>query len=366
MQIGFSVSTQVNPFYKAMADGVRDQAKAEGMEVTVLNAEDKLEKQIADVEDLIQKQIDVLLINATHDGAAAVLNKAADAGIPVVTLQRAVPGAKVASHIGTDNVVIGREGAEWIAKKLNGKGNVVVMEGIPGAASSEDRKKGSAEVWPKHPGIKIVAQQSGKYDRAVALGVMENISRPSPRSTRCSASTTRWPGVLAAVKAAKRTGIMITGMDANKDAREAVEKGELAMTIALPPYDIGKRGCSTPSGSRPGAAGARPLCDAGELHHQVAHAGFHRIDPVPSGDRVGSSTPPGKAPPPIGTSLRRTHATHRVHRTRPDGTAHGPASPGGRARLTVWNRTEEKAKACWRRAQFGAPPPGAWPRPRMS
>ncbi len=111
MKVGFSVSTQVNPFYKAMADGVRDQATAEGYEVTILNADDKLEKQIADVEDLIQKKIDVLIINATQDGAAAVLNKAADAGIPVITLQRAVPGAKVVSHIGTDNVVIGREGA---------------------------------------------------------------------------------------------------------------------------------------------------------------------------------------------------------------------------------------------------------------
>jgi ribose transport system substrate-binding protein len=242
-QIGFSVSTQVNPFYKAMADGVRDQAKAEGYEVTVLNAEDKLEKQIADVEDLIQKKIDVLIINATHDGAAAVLNKAADAGIPVITLQRGVPGAKVVSHIGTDNVVIGREGAEWIAKKLSGKGNVVVMEGIPGAASSEDRKKGSAEVWPKYPGIKIVAQQSGKYDRAVALGVMENILQAQPQIDAVFCFNDEMAmGVLAAVKAAKRTGIAITGMDANKDAREAVEKGELAMTIALPPYDIGKRG----------------------------------------------------------------------------------------------------------------------------
>lgn len=243
MKIGFSVSTQVNPFYKAMADGVRDQAKADGMEVTVLNAEDKLEKQIADVEDLIQKKIDVLIINATHDGAAAVLNKAADAGIPVITLQRGVPGAKVVSHIGTDNVVIGREGAEWIAKKLNGKGNVVVMEGISGAASSEDRKKGSAEVWPKYPGIKIVAQQSGKYDRAVALGVMENILQAQPQIDAVFCFNDEMAmGALAAVKAGKRTGILITGMDANKDAREAVAKGELAMTIALPPYDIGKTG----------------------------------------------------------------------------------------------------------------------------
>lgn len=242
-QIGFSVSTQVNPFYKAMADGVREQAKAEGMEVTVLNAEDKLEKQIADVEDLIQKKVQVIVINATHDGAAAVLNKAVEAGIPVVTLQRGMPGAKVASHIGTDNVVIGREGAEWVAKTLNGKGNVVVLEGIPGAASSEDRKKGAAEVWPKYPGIKIVAQQSGKYDRAVALGVMENILQAQPQIDAVFCFNDEMAmGALAAVKASRRTGIRITGMDANKDAREAVERKELAMTIALPPFDIGKMG----------------------------------------------------------------------------------------------------------------------------
>src|SRR5512134_2562854 len=236
VKVGFSVSTQVNPFYKAMADGVRDEAKAQGMEATILNAEDKLEKQIADVEDLIQKKVDVIIINATHDGAAAVLNKAAEAGIPVVTLQRGVPGAKVTSHIGTDNVVIGREGAEWVAKALGGKGNVVGMEGIPGAASSEDRKKGSAEVWPKYPGIKIVAQQSGKYDRAVALSVMENILQAQPQIDAVFCFND--------VMAAKRTGIKITGMDANKDALEAVGKGELAMTIALPPYDIGKMGAT--------------------------------------------------------------------------------------------------------------------------
>jgi ribose transport system substrate-binding protein len=241
--IGFSVSTQVNPFYVAMADGVKEEAARQGFEAVVLNAGDKLDKQIADVEDLIQKRIDVLLINATHDGAAAVIEKAAKAGIPVITLQRAIPSSAVSSHIGTDNVVIGRLGAEWVAAKLGGKGNVVVMEGIPGAASSEDRKVGTAEVFPKYPGIKIVAQQSGQYDRAKALNVMENILQAQPKIDVVYCFNDEMAmGVLAAVKAARRTGILITGMDANKDAVEAVNRGELAMTIALPPKDIGRMG----------------------------------------------------------------------------------------------------------------------------
>jgi ribose transport system substrate-binding protein len=240
---GLSISTQVNPFYVAMANGVKDEAKKLGIQAFVLNSEDKLEKQISDVEDLIQKKIHVLLINATQDGAVAVIEKAAKAGIPVITLQRGIPSPAVTSHIGTDNVVIGRLGAQWIVDKLGGKGDVVVLEGIPGAASSEDRKKGAAEVFPKHPGVKIVAQQTGEYDRAKTLHVMENILQAQPKIDAVYCFNDEMAmGALAAVKAAKRTGIMITGMDANKDAVEAVKKGELAMTIALPPYDIGRLG----------------------------------------------------------------------------------------------------------------------------
>jgi len=140
-------------------------------------------------------------------------------------------------------VVIGMLGAEWIASQLGGKGNVVVLEGIPGAASSEDRKKGAAEVFPKYSGIKIVSQQTAEYDRAKALHVMENILQAQPEIDAVYCFNDEMAlGALSAVKAAKRTGIMITGMDANKDAVESVKKGELTMTISLPPYDIGRLG----------------------------------------------------------------------------------------------------------------------------
>jgi ribose transport system substrate-binding protein len=240
---GLSISTQVNPFYKAMADGVKDQAQKMGIEAYVLSADDKLDKQISDVEDLIQKNINVLLINATQAGAQAVIEKAAKANIKVITLQRQIPSPAVSSHIGTDNVVIGRLGAEWIAAQLGGKGDVVVLEGIPGAASSEDRKKGAAEVFPKYSGIKIVSQQTAEYDRAKALHVMENILQAQPNIDAVYCFNDEMAmGALSAVKAAKRTGIMITGMDANKDAVDSVKKGDLTMTIALPPYDIGCMG----------------------------------------------------------------------------------------------------------------------------
>jgi ribose transport system substrate-binding protein len=226
-----------------MADGMKDQAKKMGIEAYVLSADDKLAKQISDVEDLIQKKINILLINATQAGAQAVIEKAAKANIKVITLQRQIPSPAVSSHIGTDNVVIGSLGAEWIVSQLGGKGNVVVLEGIPGAASSEDRKKGAAKVFPKYSGIKVVSQQTAEYDRAKALHVMENILQAQPNIDAVYCFNDEMAmGALSAVKAAKRTGIMITGMDANKDAVAAVKKGDLTMTMALPPYDIGRMG----------------------------------------------------------------------------------------------------------------------------
>lgn len=241
--IGFSVSTQVNPFYVAMANGVREEAAKQGIQVVVLNAEDRLDKQISDVEDMIQRGVDVLLINATHDGAGAVVEKAARAGIEVITLQRGVPGSGVSSHIGTDNVVIGRMGAQWVVDRLGGRGNVVVLEGVPGAASSEDRKKGSAEVFARYPGIRIVAQQTGHYDRARAMSVMENILQAQRNIDAVYCFNDEMAmGALAAIRASRRSGIIITGMDANRDAVDAVRRGDLTMTIALPPGDIGRMG----------------------------------------------------------------------------------------------------------------------------
>ena len=241
LNFGLSISTLGNAAYVTLTDGVKAESKKQDIPLTVLNAENKLEKQIKDVEDMIEKKIDVLFINPCHVNAAAVIEKAAKAGIRVITLQRAVDSPFVSSHIGTDNVVLGKQAAQWLVDKLGGKGNVVVLEGIPGAESSEDRKKGSSMVFAKNPGLKIVAQQTGKYDRAVALGVMENIIQAQPKIDAIFCYNDEMAmGALAAVRAAKRTGITITGFDAIKDAVAAIERGELTMTLALPMFDMGK------------------------------------------------------------------------------------------------------------------------------
>lgn len=241
LRLGLSVSTQSNSFYRSLAQGVADEGKALGAEVTVLSADDQLEKQISDVEDLIAADIDVLLINPTQGEAVGVIEDAARAGIPVITMQRAVASSQVTSHLGTDNVLIGKLAAEWLVDKLDGQGKVVVLEGIPGAASSEDRKAGSTPVFAAAPGIEIVAQQTAEYDRATALSVMENILQATPDIDAVFCYNDEMAmGVLAALEAEGRDDVLITGIDALPDAVEAVQQGKLAMTIRIPVYDMGR------------------------------------------------------------------------------------------------------------------------------
>ena len=241
VRLGLSVSTQSNPFYRALAEGVADEGKALGAEVTVLSADDQLEKQISDVEDLIAAEIDALLINPTQGEAVGVIEDAANAGIPVITMQRAVPSSLVTAHLGTNNVLIGQLAAEWLVAKLGGEGKIVVLEGIPGAASSEDRKTGSTPVFEAAEGIEIVAQQTAEYDRATALTVTENILQANPDIDAVFCYNDEMAmGALAALEAEGRDDVLITGIDALPDAVEAVGAGQLAMTIRIPVYDMGR------------------------------------------------------------------------------------------------------------------------------
>lgn len=241
--IAFSVSTTSNPFYATMAQGVRDEAKSAGFEVLVLDAQNKIDKQTSDVEDALTKNIKALLINGVDDGAKPLALKAMSKGIPVIALQRNLDEQNAHAFIGTNNVVLGEQLIHWYAKTLGGKeSKVLILTGTPGAASSEDRIKGINQTLPAYPNIKVLASQTGYYDRAKSLPVAENmLQRFTEAEAILCLNDEMAMGALAAAKAMNRK-VNITGMDANPDALKAVAEGGIYMTIALPPYDIGRMG----------------------------------------------------------------------------------------------------------------------------
>ena len=100
LTVGLSISTMDNPFFVALRDGAQAEAKAAGINLITVDAQNDAAKQIAGVEDLIQKKVPVILLNPTDsDAVANVVKEATAAGIKVISLDRAVNGAEVSAHI---------------------------------------------------------------------------------------------------------------------------------------------------------------------------------------------------------------------------------------------------------------------------
>jgi len=240
--VGLSISTLNNPFFVTLRDGARAAAQKAGLDLVVLDAQDKVDKQVADIEDLVQKKVKVILINPT-DAAAVVpaIKRANTAGIPVITVDRGAGGGAVAFHIASDNVAGGKLAGDLVCKLLGGKGKAVELEGIPGSSAARDRGQGfNAALKAGCPGVAVVSRQTANFDRAQGLTVMENVLQAQPAIDAVFAHNDEMAlGALQAVRASKRP-IRIVGFDATDDAVKSVEACELKATVAQQPSEMGR------------------------------------------------------------------------------------------------------------------------------
>lgn len=245
--VGLSISTMNNPFFVALRDGAQAEAKAVGINLITVDAQNDAAKQIAGVEDLIQKKVPVILLNPTDsDAVASVVKEATAAGIKVISLDRAVNGAEVSSHIASDNAAGGRMAGEFLLKKLGGKGNLVELEGIPGSSAARERGKGFESAIAGKPSVKLVTEQPANFDRAQGLSVMENILQGNKDIQGVFAQNDEMAlGAQKAIEEAGLKNVAIVGFDATPDAVAAVKAGKLAATVQQKPELIGKLGVDT-------------------------------------------------------------------------------------------------------------------------
>ena len=242
--IGLSISTLNNPFFVSLRDGAEAEAKAKGIKLITVDAEDDPAKQIAGVEDLIQKRIKVLLINPTDsDAVANVVKEATAAGIKVISLDRRVNGAEVSAHVGSDNAMGGKMAANFLLKKLQDKGNVVELEGTPGSSAARERGEGFDSIVDGNAGVKVVARQPADFDRAKGLSVMENILQRSKNVQGVFAQNDEMAlGAIRAIEEDALKNVVVVGFDATADGVAAVKAGKLAGTVQQRPELIGKMG----------------------------------------------------------------------------------------------------------------------------
>lgn len=132
-------------------------------------------EQISDLENMQTQGVDALVILATESAPITpIAAKLKQAGILIVNVDRGFTEPVADLFIEGDNEAFGRKSAEYIVKKLNGQGKIVILEGIPSTVNT-DRVTAALKVFKAAPGIQIVAQESGYWNREKAEAAMQNI-----------------------------------------------------------------------------------------------------------------------------------------------------------------------------------------------
>lgn len=241
--VGLSISTLNNPFFVDLRDGAQAAAKRLNVNLVILDAQNDSAREASQIEDLIQKRVAVIAINPTDsDAIVPTIRKINAARIPVVTVDRGANGGDILAHIASDNVAGGVMAAEYVGKRLNGRGAVVMLEGIAGTSAARDRGKGFRDGLKKYPGIQLIAVQTADFDRAKGLAVMENLLQANRKIDAVFAQNDEMAlGAIQAIAAAKRQNEMfVVGFDAIGDALAAVKAGTMAATIAQQPKEMGR------------------------------------------------------------------------------------------------------------------------------
>jgi ribose transport system substrate-binding protein len=251
--VGFSQANGSDVWRINQTNNVRDFCAEyiPGVEVVVTDAQGDEAKQSADVDDLIARGVDVLLLTPlTADALTPAAQRALDAGIPVITLDRAV-NIPVTQHIGADNKLIGLAAAEFVAETLLGGegGNVLEIQGVLGASATTDRHDEFVN-WlaANAPNVEIVGgSQTGEYRRENALTVMNDYLSAFGEGEVDVVYTHNDEMALGAVQALETAGrldeIAVVGVDGQNEAIQAIKDGKIAATFT---YDnAGKEGCES-------------------------------------------------------------------------------------------------------------------------
>jgi inositol transport system substrate-binding protein len=232
--IGVSLLNLSSEFIVMLDQAMETRAAELGVKLIVNDAQRDAARQVQQAENFIAQRVDAIILNPCEvDGSSPAVEKARAAGIPVVNVNsetRATPTAFVGSH----DEESGRIAMNYIAQRLGGKGNIVMIQGFLGQAAQIERAQGAREVLAKNPGLHLIADQTADWDRAKAMSLMENwIQSYGGKINAVFAQNDEMGiGALHALEQAHlKDKVPVVGIDAIAEALQMVKAGRLDATV---------------------------------------------------------------------------------------------------------------------------------------
>lgn len=208
-----------------------------GVNIEVYQAHDDNVRQIQDIESLIKKKVDLLIVAPNEaEAITPVIEKVYDAGIPVILVDRKINSEKYTAYVGADNYEIGRRAGEYIADRLKGKGRVIEIAGLKGSTPAVERHRGMVEALKAAPDVQVIASVEAGWFQQKAGEVMDSLLDVYPQVDLVFAQNDRMAiGAYEKARQKKRAGqIAFVGVDAVTDGVESVAGGRLDATFIYP------------------------------------------------------------------------------------------------------------------------------------
>ncbi|MBE2201974.1 MAG: substrate-binding domain-containing protein [Anaerolinea sp.] len=245
--IGLLIPNNIS-FFTVLADGAVEAAARFNVTLHVREANDTLATQQAQIQEMIDQQVQaIIIVPVDTEAIVPSLQAANDAGIAIFTVDRSADTDVIIAHIASDNAAGGHMAADYLAETIGRQGNVVELTGIAGTSAAQERGRGFNEAIAAFPNIQIVAQETGNFN--LAEGQQAFAAILSEHADIAAVFAHNDDMILGAIAAAQEVGranqIVFVGFDAIDAAVTALENGELNATIAQQPAEMGRLGVET-------------------------------------------------------------------------------------------------------------------------
>ncbi|HVT73932.1 MAG TPA: ABC transporter substrate-binding protein [Lacunisphaera sp.] len=244
LKIGFAQTGAESAWRTANSESMKAEAAKRGIDLKFADGQGKQENQIRAIRSFVTQGVDAIVVAPiVETGWDPVLREAKRAHIPVIITDRTIQTADESLYtcfIGSDFYKEGEMAADWLAKKVNGKGRIVELQGTPGSAPANERRKAFADAIAKYPDLKVIDSQSGDFRRTGGKEVMEAFIKKHGRDIDIVYAHND-DMALGAAQAIEEAGlkpgkdIIIVSIDAIREGVQAVADGRINCTVECNP-----------------------------------------------------------------------------------------------------------------------------------
>ncbi|MBH2680986.1 substrate-binding domain-containing protein [Serratia marcescens] len=234
-QVGVALANFDLNFVSILRSQMARELADQQLQGQFVDAKGDVALQVQQVDDLINQGVDAIILNPVDtQGVQPMIAAAKRAAIPLIFVNRKpeVPLTGATAYVGSDSALSGRLQMEALAKKMNYRGNVAILMGALSNEETRERTRAVEAVIAKHKDLKVVEKQTAKWQRNEAVDVVSGwLLNGTPIDAIAANNDEMAIGAIMALKQAKKSGVLVAGIDGTPDGLQFIKNGDLAVTI---------------------------------------------------------------------------------------------------------------------------------------